>query len=81
MSHKNQGPNWTVIAVGLLPLDAAVIKSRLESESIPVLLNKESIGSVIGLTVGPLGVASVWVPEKFAQTASEIIELTDEDNP
>lgn len=75
---KNKAQSWVPIATGLLPLDAAVLKSRLESESIPVLLRQESIGSVMGLTVGPLGDASVWVPEQFSQQAMEILELPNE---
>jgi hypothetical protein len=59
-------------------MEANIIKSRLESLDIPAWVSQESIGSVIGLTVGPLGSAKVLVPEPMADTALDILAETFE---
>ncbi len=65
---------WERIVAGLQPMEAQVIKSRLESDDIPALIQQESIGTVMGLTVGGLGAASVWVPEELAERALDILD-------
>jgi hypothetical protein len=69
---------WVVVAVNLSPADAAIIKSRLESEGIPALAQQEAMGIMLGLTVGPLGSARVLVPEPLAEQALEILAETFE---
>ena len=69
---------WVEAAVNLSPAEAMVIKGRLESMSIPAIVQQESIGSVIGLTVGPLGSAAVLVPEALVETAKTILADTFE---
>jgi hypothetical protein len=55
-------------------LIANVIKSHLESEGIPVLLEYESVGIVYGLTVDGLGQVKILVPRELAEEARQIIE-------
>lgn len=55
-------------------LEANVIKSHLESEGIPVMLQYESVGRVYGLTVDGLGEIRILVPHEFADEAREIIK-------
>ena len=55
-------------------LAANVLKSHLESEGIPVLLQWESAGRVYGLTVDGLGQVSILVPRELADEARLIIE-------
>ena len=55
-------------------LAASVLKSHLESEGIPVLLQWESAGRVYGLTVNGLGQVSILVPRELADEARLIIE-------
>ncbi|MFQ5575993.1 MAG: putative signal transducing protein [Anaerolineae bacterium] len=69
---------WVAVAQNLQPLEANVIKARLESMDIPALVHQESIGSVMGLTVGPLGAARVLVPEPLAGQSLEILAQTFE---
>jgi len=64
---------WVEVAVNLNPAEAAIIKGRLDSHDIPALTQQEAIGSVFGLTVGPLGSAKVLVPEPLAEQALEIL--------
>ena len=58
-------------------MEAHIIKGRLESEGIPVLLRYESAGLVYGITVDGLGQVKVMVPERLADEAKEILGLVD----
>ena len=49
------------------------MKSHLESEGIPTILQYESAGVVYGLTVDGLGQTKILVPEHLAQEAREIL--------
>jgi len=74
-------PGLVVIHVAQGELAASVIKSHLESEGIPALLEYESAGRVFGLTVDGLGEVRIMVPQEFAQKAKQIIEPRDTENP
>ena len=54
-------------------MEAQIIKGRLESEGILVLLNYESAGLVYGITVDGLGEVKVMVPKRLAEEAREIL--------
>ena len=69
----SESMRWVEVAVNLNPAEAAIIRARLDSYSIPALVQQEAIGSVFGLTVGPLGSAKVLVPEPLAEQALEIL--------
>jgi len=56
-------------------LQAHVIKGKLESEGIPVLLQYES--QVFAVTVDGLGEVRILVPEQLANKAREIIARTE----
>jgi hypothetical protein len=56
-------------------MEAQIIKGRLESEGIPVLLNYESAGLVYGITVDGLGEVKVMVPKHLADEAKEILGI------
>jgi hypothetical protein len=55
--------------------EAAVIKSHLESEDIPVVLSYESAGLVYGLTINGWGEVKIMVPEHLAEEAKKIIGI------
>jgi hypothetical protein len=57
-------------------LEAQIIKGRLESEGIPVLLSYESAGLVYGITVDGLGQVKIMVPRKLAEEAKEILGIS-----
>lgn len=63
------------LAHGLL--EAEVIKGKLESYDIPVLLRYESAGVVFGLTVDKLGQVQVLVPAERAEEARMLIASGD----
>jgi hypothetical protein len=59
-------------------MEAQIIKGRLESEGIPVLLSYESAGLVYGLTIDGLGEVKIMVPKHLAEEAREILREGDE---
>jgi hypothetical protein len=59
-------------------MEAQIIKGRLESEGIPVLLSYESAGLVYGLTVDGLGEVKIMVPQRLAEDAKEILGVNGE---
>jgi len=56
------------------PLQAEVMKGKLEAAGIPVLLRYEAIGRILGLTVDGLGRVEVLVPPEFEAAARDILE-------
>jgi len=59
-------------------MEAQIIKGRLESEGIPVLLSYESAGLVYGITIDGLGEVRVMVPKRLAEEAKEILGIGEE---
>lgn len=59
-------------------LNANVIKSRLEAEGIPVVLQYESLGLVYGFTVDGLGQVKVQVPQPLEAEARRILKEIEE---
>ena len=66
--------NLVVVHVAQGELEANVVKSHLESEGIPVLLQYESAGRVFGLTVDGLGEIKILVQPELAEEAKRIIK-------
>jgi hypothetical protein len=60
---------------------AHVIKSHLESEGIPVVLEYESAGMLYGITVDGIGEVRILVPKEFAEEARRIIEPQSPTSP
>jgi hypothetical protein len=60
-------------------LQAEVIKGRLESAGIPVLLDYESLGRVMGITIDGLGEVRVLVPDERAEDARQLLEASPSD--
>jgi hypothetical protein len=60
-------------------IEAHIIKGRLESEGIPVLLSYESAGLVYGITVDGLGEVKIMVPRHLAEEANEILAAVGEE--
>ena len=61
-------------------MEAQVIKSFLESNGIPVMLQHEAISNVIGFSAGPLAEVGVLVPEPLAEKAIELLESSEEED-
>ncbi|MFC1944871.1 putative signal transducing protein [Chloroflexota bacterium] len=70
-------PILEVIYIAQGELEASIIKSHLESEGIPVLLQYESLSKVYSLTVDRLGQVKILVPKELAEEAKRTIEPMD----
>lgn len=62
-------------------MQAQVLKTKLEAAGIPVLLEYESAGLVLGLTIDGLGEVRVLVAEAFEQDALMVIQPDEEQLP
>jgi Putative prokaryotic signal transducing protein len=60
---------------------AQVIKSHLESEGIPAVLQYESAGLIYGITVDGIGEVKVLVPKEFLEEARRVIEPQESASP
>jgi hypothetical protein len=54
-------------------LEAEIIKSKLESFAIPVLLQYEAVGRIFGITMNGLGKVKIMVPESFLEEARKVL--------
>ena len=54
-------------------MEAEIIKSKLESFQIPVLLKFESVGHIFGITMNGLGKVKIMVPKSFLQAARKLL--------
>ena len=71
---KVERPGLTTVRVAQGLLQAEVYKSKLESAGIPVLLEYESIGPALGITVDGLGEVRVMVHDELAAEAGTLLE-------
>jgi hypothetical protein len=71
---KRHRPGLETVCVTYGLLRAQVLKAKLELAGIPVLLDYESAGPVIGITVDSLGEVHVLVPADCAERARELSE-------
>lgn len=72
--ESSRFPDLTTICTVAGMLKAQVIKAKLEAAGIPVLLDYESLGPVIGVTVDGLGEVRILVSTKDAEEARALIE-------
>jgi hypothetical protein len=54
-------------------LEAEIIKSKLESYQIPVLLQYEAAGRIFGITMDGLGKVKVMVPLPLFEEAKKVL--------
>ena len=66
--------DFVVIKIVQGQVIANVMKSHLESEGIPVLLEYESAGLIYGITADGIGEVRILVPREVADEAREIIQ-------
>ncbi len=56
------------------PMEAEIVKSRLEAAGIPAIIRSEALGQIYGLTMGGLAAADVLVPAPLAEQAIALLE-------
>ena len=68
------------------PMEAQIVKGRLQSAGIPAIVRGESMGRIYGFVYGGLAERDVLVPAALAESAQELLseevhwDLDDEDN-
>lgn len=77
--HKEvKRPGLTTVYTAQGLLQAELIKSKLEAAGIPTLLDYESAGPALGVTVNGLGEVRVMVPDKLAEDAFAVLAFEPE---
>lgn len=76
---NNQQQTWELLVEVTGEMQANLIKGLLESGGIPVCLQREAIGSLYGLTTGPLAQIKVLVPGEEQPKAAELLRLLGEE--
>jgi hypothetical protein len=74
---SDKEPVWLVLLKTFGTTEAIMIVERLRSLGIPAIVEYEGIGSVLGLTIGPMGEARVLVPESFFGQSVDVLGLAD----
>jgi hypothetical protein len=54
-------------------MEAEIIKSKLESYEIPVLLQYEAAGRIFGITMDGLGKVRIMVPQDLLEEARKVL--------
>ncbi|MBC7258125.1 MAG: DUF2007 domain-containing protein [Chloroflexi bacterium] len=74
-STRPRRPGLTLVYTSQGMLPAQVIKTKLEAAGIPALLEYESAGQAIGITMDGLGEVHVFVPDDFADDARRVLDV------
>jgi hypothetical protein len=67
------------VATGQGMMQAQVLRSKLEAFGVPCVLEYESYGQVLGVTVDGLGAVYLMVPEALAEKARALLEPMESD--
>lgn len=70
MSDKNE---YVKIAVFTDPVEAELLRGLLEAQELKVVLSKEAVGQVWGLTIGSAAETDVYVPSDQEAAARAIV--------
>jgi hypothetical protein len=76
-SIHSDGP--VEVCVANNDLEAQVVKSFLESNGIPVMLQGDAVSKVYGFTVGGMAEVRVFVPGPLAAKAIELLEGSEDE--
>ena len=68
---KREG--WVKLYVAQGLAEAYVVRGLLESNGIPVELEYEALGSLLGLTLDGLGKVEIMVPSQWEETARSLL--------
>ncbi len=71
MTHPNE--SWALLTEVYNPDEAEIIHGLLASAGIPVKMERDSMGDLYGLTVGPLARIRIWIPADSKSEAAMIL--------
>lgn len=66
--------HWELVYEASGQLEAEMLRGLLEAQGLTVFLSMEGAGHAFALTVGPLGLVQVLVPDSQAEEALEIVQ-------
>lgn len=72
--EQSSPPELTTVRIVQGLLRAQVIKAKLEDADIPVLLEYESLGPIMGITMDGIGEVRIQVPTRCADEARALVE-------
>lgn len=70
-------PDYVAVYTAEGQLNGEIIRVFLESHGIPARLVQESYGVTLGLTLGPMGVVHIWVPQERAEEAHQLLDAME----
>ncbi|MEM7128118.1 MAG: DUF2007 domain-containing protein [Chloroflexota bacterium] len=62
------------------PLEARIVKGRLEAEGIPAAIQGEAMGEILGIAANGLATTDVLVPKPLAEQATELLNRDSPSN-
>lgn len=68
MNHEQ----WVPLTPPLEPGEAEILQGLLQAQGVTVYLAREGAGRALGLTVGPLGQARLYVPASQKAIAEQV---------
>lgn len=66
--------NWVSVSELYDPEEAYLVIGLLEAAGIPVKVDREAVGELFGLTVGPLARIHIFVPKEQKTEAERLLE-------
>ena len=67
--------DWVVVCSANGEVEGNIIKSKFESEGIPVICIQEAIGKLTPFTIDGLGEVKVLIPCRYKEKALETLSL------
>lgn len=66
----------TLVRVGVIdgPINGEIARSYLEDAGIPAVLQRNTLGSIYGLTGGSFGQVAIYVPASRADEAKQLLD-------
>jgi hypothetical protein len=75
-----QNHEWEIIAEVYNQDEAQIIAGLLRTAAIPVKIDRETLGNIYGLTVGPLAKIRILVPIGQVEDAEKVLAQQNDEN-
>lgn len=69
-----ENASWVTVFEAANIDEANIVKGLLEAAELPVILEREAIGAIYGIAVGPLSEVAVKVPPDLAERAIQLLQ-------
>lgn len=72
--RNRSNEDWTIVAETTGMVEAEIIAGLLRTADIPCYIHQESVGRVMGLSLGAIGMVTVMVPTAFEEEALALLD-------